>query len=207
LQRLVTEAQALKRAEKPLTRVQQEALSVSDRLTLLARVMDGRALLIVPAPANETDPWVEPALGGSKYYADAQFTPIQTRLQTVANAYVQGDGFNLSRAANQLREDLRALSPSIYPRDQQLRLEYFYNHFEAFYRAIWCYGIALVILIMAHLRRRGHALQYIGVAVAIVGLAFQAAGIAMRCMIAGRPPVTNMYESIIWFPSQFRFSG
>src|SRR4029077_8801392 len=65
LQRLVTEAEALKRAEKPLTRVQQEALSVSDRLTLLARVMDGRALLIVPAPANETDPWVEPALGGS----------------------------------------------------------------------------------------------------------------------------------------------
>ena len=63
LQRLVTEAQALKRVEKPLTRVQQEALSVSDRLTLLARVMDGRALLIVPAPANETDPWVEPRLG------------------------------------------------------------------------------------------------------------------------------------------------
>src|SRR2546429_1240868 len=38
-----------------------------------------------------------------------------------------------------------------------------YNHFEAFYRAIWCYGIALVILIAAHLRRRGRALQNIGV--------------------------------------------
>ena len=207
LQRLVTEAQALKRVEKPLTRVQQEALSVSDRLTLLARVMDGRALLIVPAPANETDPWVEPALGGSKYYADAQFASIQTQLQTVATAYVQGDGFNLNRAANQLREDLRALSPSIYPRDQQLRLEYFYNHFEAFYRAIWCYGIALVILIMAHLRKRGRALQYIGVAVAIVGLVFQAAGIVMRCMIAGRPPVTNMYESIIWVSFAVSFFG
>ena len=207
LQQLATEAQALKRAEKPLTRVQQEALSVSDRLTLLARVMDGRALLIVPAPGNETDPWVEPALGGSRYYADAQFAPIQTQLQTVANAYVQGDGFNLNRAANQLRENLRALSPSIYPRDQQLRLEYFYNHFEAFYRAIWCYGIALVILITAHLRKRGRALQYIGVAVAIVGLAFQAAGIVMRCMIAGRPPVTNMYESIIWVSFAVSFFG
>jgi len=207
LQRLVTEAQALKRAEKPLTRVQQEALSVSDRLALLARVMDGRALLIVPAPASETDPWVEPALGGSKYYTDAQFAPIQTELQTVATAYVQGDGFNLSRAANQLREDLRALSPSVYPRDQQLRLEYFYNHFEAFYRAIWCYGIALVILIMAHLRKRGRALQNIGVAVAIVGLAFQATGIVMRCMIAGRPPVTNMYESIIWVSFAVSFFG
>src|SRR5438067_13514988 len=69
LQRLVTEAQALKRAEKPLTRVQQEALSVSDRLTLFARVMDGSALLIVLAPANETDPWVGPS-GWSRYYCD-----------------------------------------------------------------------------------------------------------------------------------------
>jgi cytochrome c-type biogenesis protein CcsB len=207
LQRVATEAQALKRAEKPLTRAQQEALSVNDRLTLLARIMDGRALLIVPAPANETDPWVEPALNGSKYYSEAQLAPVQSELQTVVNSYVQGDGFNLSRAANQLRENLRALSPSIYPRDQQLRLEYFYNHFEAFYRAIWCYGIALVILITAHFRKQGRVLQNIGVAVAMLGLAFQAAGIVMRCMIAGRPPVTNMYESIIWVSFAVSFFG
>jgi cytochrome c-type biogenesis protein CcsB len=206
LQRLVTEAQALKRAEKPLTRLQQEALSVSDRLTLLAHVMDGSALLIVPAATSQTDPWVDPS-GWSKYYAEAQFAPIQGQLQMVVNSYVQGDGFNFSRAANQIRGNLRALSPSIYPEDQQLRLEYFYNHFEAFYRAIWCYGIALVILIAAHLRKRGRAFQNIGVAVALLGLAFQAAGIVMRCMIAGRPPVTNMYESIIWVSFAVSFFG
>jgi cytochrome c-type biogenesis protein CcsB len=197
LQRLANEAQAAKRAEKPLDRVQQEALGVSDRLTLFSHVLDGSALLIVPASGNETDPWVDP-LGWSKYYSEAQFAPVQVQLQALATAYVNGDGFNFSRAANQLQENLRSLSPSVYPQEQQLRLEHFYNHFEAFYRAIWCYGIALVILIAAHLRRRGRALQALGVAVALLGLAFQASGIIMRCMIAGRPPVTNMYESIIW---------
>jgi cytochrome c-type biogenesis protein CcsB len=206
LQRLANEAQALKRAEKPLNRVQQEALSVSDRLTLFARVIDGSALLIVPAPTNETDPWVEPS-GWSKFYSETQFAPVQTQLQTAATAYVNGDGFNFSRAANQLRDNLRGLSPSIYPQERQLRLEYFYNHFEAFYRAIWCYGIALVILIAAHLRKRGRALQNIGVVVAILGLAFQATGIVLRCMIAGRPPVTNMYESIIWVSFAVSFFG
>jgi len=206
LQRIGNEAQALKRAEKPLTRVQQEALSVSDRLTLLAHVMDGSALLIVPAPTRETDQWVDPS-GWSKYYAEAQFAPVQNQLQTVANSYAQGDGFNFSRAANLLRENLRDLSPSIYPGDQKLRLEYFYNHFEALYRAIWCYGIALVILIAAHLRKRGRALRNIGVAVAVLGLVFQASGIVMRCMIAGRPPVTNMYESIIWVSFAVSFFG
>ena len=197
LQRLANEAQAAKRAEKPLDRVQQEALGVSDRLTLFSHVLDGSALLIVPASGNETDPWVDPS-GWSKYYSEAQFAPVQGQLQTLATAYINGDGFNFSRAANQLQENLRSLSPSVYPQEQQLRLEYFYNHFESFYRAIWCYGIALVILIAAHLRKRGRSLQNIVVAVALLGLAFQASGIIMRCMIAGRPPVTNMYESIIW---------
>jgi cytochrome c-type biogenesis protein CcsB len=206
LQRLATEAQSLKRAEKPLTRVQQEALSVSDRLTLLAHVMDGAALLIVPAPTSETDPWVDPS-GWSKYYSESQAAPIQGQLQAIAESFVQADGFNLNRAANQLGENLRRLSPSIYPSDRQLRLEYFYNHFEAFYRAIWCYGIALVILIAAHLRKGGRALQAIGVALAALGLAFQASGIVMRCMIAGRPPVTNMYESIIWVSFAVSFFG
>ena len=29
----------------------------------------------------------------------------------------------------------------------------------------------------------------------------------MRCMIAGRPPVTNMYESIIWVSFAVSFFG
>ncbi len=229
LQRLANEAQALKRAEKPLDRVQQEALGVSDRLTLFARVIDGSALLIVPASTNETDPWVEPA-GWSKFYSEPQFAPVQTQLQTAAAAYINGDGFNFSRAANQLRDNLRGLSPAIYPQERQLRLESFYNHFEAFYRAIWCYGIAFVLLLVAHLRRtaarkaaatpkafgaslreasswKGRMLQNIGVAVALLALAFHASGIVMRCMIGGRPPVTNMYESIIWVSFAVSFFG
>jgi hypothetical protein len=189
--------------------------------------MDGSGFLIIPAPTNEADPWVDPS-GWSKYYSEAQFAPVQTQLQAFATAYVNGDAFNFSRAANQLREDLRGLSPLIYPQERQLRLEYFYNHFESFYRAIWCYGIAFVLLLVAHLRRnaarsaaatavaaslceaspkKAGALQLIGVAVAVLGLAFQAAGIIMRCMIAGRPPVTNMYESIIWVSFAVSFFG
>jgi cytochrome c-type biogenesis protein CcsB len=206
LQRLANEAQAAKRAEKPLSRIQQEALSVSDRLTLFAHVLDGSALLVVPASTNDTAPWVDPS-GWSRYYSEAQFAPVQPQLQALATTYVNRDGFNFSRAANQLRENLRALSSSIYPQEEQLRLEYFYNHFEAFYRAIWCYGIALVILIAAQLRRRGRALQNIGVAIALLGLAFQATGIVLRCVIAGRPPVTNMYESIIWVSFAVTFFG
>jgi cytochrome c-type biogenesis protein CcsB len=197
LQRLANEAHALKRAEKTLDRVQQEALAVSDRLGLLANVMNGTAFLIVPAAKNETDAWIVPP-DFSRYYGETQFAPVQIQLQTMATSYVQADGFNFSRAASALREGLRALSPSIYPQDRQLRLEYSYNHFEAFYRAIWFYGLAFLILLVAQLRGEAPIWRNIGVCVAVVALGLQASGIVMRCLIAGRPPVTNMYESIIW---------
>jgi cytochrome c-type biogenesis protein CcsB len=206
LQRLTNEAHALKRAEKTLDRVQQEALAVSDRLALLANVMNGSALLIVPASKSETDPWVVPP-EFSRYYSETQFAPVQIELQTMATSYVQADGFNFSRAASRLRESLHTLSPSVYPQERQLRLEYFYNHFEAFYRAIWFYGLAFLILLVAHARGGGRLLRTVGVSIAALAIAFHASGIVMRCLIAGRPPVTNMYESIIWVSFAVSFFG
>ena len=206
LNRLANEAHALRKAEKPLDRLQQEVMSVSERLALFANVINGNAFLIVPAPQSETDPWVLPP-EYSRYYSDEQFAPIQIQLQTVASGYTNGDSFNFSRASNQLRDSLRNLSPRIYLQDRQLRLEYFYNHFDGFYRAIWFYGLAFLVLLVAHLRRTGTALRSIGVAIAILGLAFHATGIVLRCLIAGRPPVTNMYESIIWVSFAVSFFG
>ena len=206
LNRLANEAHTLRKAEKPLNRLQQEVMSVSERLALFANVMNGNAFLIVPAPKSETDPWVLPP-EYSRYYSDEQFAPIQIQLQTVASSYTNGDSFNFSRASNQLRDSLRNLSPRIYPQDRQLRLEYFYNHFDGFYRAIWFYGLAFLVLLVAHLRRTGAVLRSAGVAIAILGLAFHATGIVLRCLIAGRPPVTNMYESIIWVSFAVSFFG
>ncbi len=221
LNALASQAHERRKAEKPLDRLQTETMSVSERLSLFARVMDGSAFLLAPAPEKATDPWIVPP-AFAQYYSEQQFIPVQTQLQTMANAYVKGDSFAFGRAGNQLRDGLRQLSPKIYPDESQLRLEYFYNHWDGFYRAAWCYGIALLLLAIAHLRSRSHAahraaateasggrsyLTIAGVVLAIAGLLFHASGIAMRCLIAGRPPVTNMYESIIWVSFAVSFFG
>jgi cytochrome c-type biogenesis protein CcsB len=219
LNALANQAHALRKAEKPLDRLQNEVMSVTERLSLFARVMDGSAFLLAPAPEKATDPWIVPP-AFAQYYNEQQFVPAQTQLQTMANAYVKGDSFAFSRAANQLRDVLRQLSPKIYPEESQLRLEYFYNHWDGFYRAAWCYGVALLLLAIAHLRGRASVaaslreapvrrsyLKIAGVILAVAGLLFHASGIAMRCLIAGRPPVTNMYESIIWVSFAVSFFG
>lgn len=206
LQRLANEAHELKRAEKPLSRTQQEVMNVSERLTLLTHIMDGSAFLILPAPQRATDSWVVPP-SFADYYSAEKFAPVQSELQAFANAYLQADGFQFATAARKLRDAFRNLSPNIYPTEKQLRLEYFYNHFDGFYRAAWCYGLALVLLASAYLRKTAGVLRGLGVTIAIGGLLFHAAAITMRCLIGGRPPVTNMYESIIWVSFAVTFFG
>jgi ABC-type transport system involved in cytochrome c biogenesis permease subunit len=206
LNALADQAHALRKAEKPLSRLQSEVMSVTERLALFANIMQGSAFLVVPAPAKTTDPWVVPP-AFAQYYKEEQFAPAQSQLQTMANAYVKGDSFAFSRAANQLRDGLRQLSPKIYPDDSPLRLEYFYNHWDGFYRAAWSYGLALVLLAIAAMRGKGGFIKITGLALTVAGLLFHASGIAMRCLIAGRPPVTNMYESIIWVSFAVSFFG
>jgi cytochrome c-type biogenesis protein CcsB len=226
LNRLAGEAHALRKAEKPLSRLQSEVMSVGERLTLFANIMNGHSFLLVPAPEKTTDPWLVPP-AFAQYYNETQFAPIQTQLQTMANAYARAHGFAFSRAANQLRDGLRQLSPKIYPAEKELRLEYFYNHFDGFYRAALAYGIALLLLAIAHWRSSVAAsstdsrtlselreapvkrsyLKIAGVVIAIIGLLFHASAITLRCLIAGRPPVTNMYESIIWVSFAVSFFG
>lgn len=197
LQRLAAEAHELKRADKEVSRLQQEVLSVSERLTLLTRLMDGSAFLILPTPNKVTDPWLVPP-AFQEYYTAEQFAPVQTQLQSFARAYVGGDSFQFSTAARELRGAMRQLSPQIYPSEKELRLEHFYNHFDGFYRAAWAYGVGFLLILIAHLRNSRGWLRVLGIVAAVAGVLFHGAAILLRCLIAGRPPVTNMYESIIW---------
>ena len=69
------------------------------------------------------------------------------------------------------------------------------------------YGIALVLLGVAYNLTRSKFLTFSGVGLALIGLLFHGNAIALRCLIAGRPPVTNMYESIIWVSFAVLFFG
>src|SRR5947208_4979069 len=68
----------------------------------------------------------------------------------------------------------------------------------AFFHTLGLYWWAFAALLIEHIRGPGAILRAIGITVAVCAVALHATGIVLRCMIGGRPPVTNMYESIIW---------
>lgn len=193
---MAKQAAELDAAKKEVSRTLKEAQTLAGRLTLFANLLQGNLFTIVPPPSNPSQRWLSPTDIASAYPEEKAAVPIG-HLRELANAYLAGDDFKFSLSANQLRQELRNLSPAVYPSEWRLRIEYLFNHLDPFAWAAVCFGVATLLLAIAN----SHPVPLtrpVGIASGLSGLLFMVVGIALRCIIAGRPPVTNMYESVIW---------
>ena len=194
---LIQQAQQLQQQQKDVPRELKEAESLGTRMESLGHILDNSAFAIVPPPQGATtDHWAVPTPENDAY-DQAQYKAAMDELSLMAQAYNTSDGFDFSVHAARLRSALRTLNPDSYPTDSMLQLEYNYNHLQLFMWAVVIYFVAFIVLLIAN-ANKGKLLTTAGIALAIAGAIAQASGIAMRCIIAGRPPVTNMFESVVW---------
>jgi cytochrome c-type biogenesis protein CcsB len=201
LERLAREAHELRRKGKDLTPLQKEVEMVASRLALYRNLHSGEVFLIVPPPGDSvTARWLIPP-DATASYSEAQMGPAVEHLRGLASAYASGDPFQFGLHATQLRSAVRALNPVLYPSDSRLSLEYWFNKADPFRWAMVLYGFGWVSLWIGQARAKtpgSKSLVTAGLVAAFCGLAIHVAGITTRCIIAGRPPVTNMYESVVW---------
>jgi cytochrome c-type biogenesis protein CcsB len=95
---------------------------------------------------------------------------------------------------NILREDL---AKGAYPSPGILNLEIQYNHLRPF-RWAWVFYTLAFVCLVSFLVAQSKALKIAGGVCLGIAFSLHLSGFILRCVIAGRPPVTNMYESIIW---------
>jgi cytochrome c-type biogenesis protein CcsB len=198
---LVQEAHDVRDAGDKPDKLHEEAENVAGRMALFDRVEKGDVFLIVPAAKDAKQAWVLPP-DFSTYYTADQFAPAIQALQAMAAAYIAGDNFQFNSHAHELREALRTLSPAVYPSEIALGREYFYNQLHPFDWAALGYAVGFLFIgIGCWFELRNPWATRIGLAATLAGLSLHLTGMALRCLIGGRPPVTNMYESMVWVAS------
>lgn len=110
---------------------------------------------------------------------------------------------------NEAAQNFKSALESVWSRaglaiDQSaLDREIFYNRLHAFGRGSKLYLMAAVFFFVALVygQRRKRERDYplwIGLAIYTGAILLHIFGFYMRCVISGRAPVTNMYESIVW---------
>ncbi|HEY3319807.1 MAG TPA: cytochrome c biogenesis protein CcsA [Planctomycetota bacterium] len=210
LQALCEAADSKRRSgeEKSLTTLEREAEVVQQRLSVLDQLMrSDETLSLIPHPNDPRGTWLpldkfhksfeKGDQAAAPYYSAEQGNAIFARYQELTRAYAKRDPQAFAKAAREFRTALTALSPSIYPSQEALEREVNYNTLRPFGKSWMLYLVALVLGLLA-LKIQSRALLLSMFAFYILGLGFHVYGFALRCLIAGRPPVSNMYESVIW---------
>lgn len=192
-QGLVEAALELQAQEETLSTLQQDAVDTYEKLELVGAMISG-ALTVLPA-ATASESWRTPdSLRDSLRPAEQSVYGAFVRL---SQAYVGGDGEGFRREASGLTGLLRAVSPDTYPGGGTLEVELLYNRLNAFGKAWGLYLSSFLLLILFGLSKR-RAGYLLAMALMVGGLLLHTTGIGLRWNIAGRAPVSDMYESLVF---------
>ncbi|MGF1512852.1 MAG: cytochrome c biogenesis protein [Elainellaceae cyanobacterium] len=187
-----------------LSRDEREALTIEGRLNLLYQAVGDKSLPVVPHPSESKGKWA--GLGTApQLYSPEAIAPVMAQFALMQQALLAGlsDGGGSTHLpmvgplADGLKASLQQLSPEIYPADAVLAREVHFNHFHPFAKAWWLYGLAFIVMLVA-LWVKPWDLYWSAIGLFTAGIGVQSYGFFLRMQIAGRPPVTNMYESVVW---------
>ena len=180
--------------ELKLTRLEKDAAAAYDKLGRVAGLMSGEALKIVPLP-DANGGWR--SIQSLPQAEDAAQRALHEGFTRLASAHASQDAAAFEREATSLGAALRALNPAVYPSVSQIGRELFYEDFNAFGKAwkLYLAGFLLVALFGFSERPWGYVAGtgFIG-----AGFVCNTIGVGTRWAIAGRAPVSDMYESLVF---------
>ena len=196
---IVRQAHQAELRDEDLSRNEREALTIEVRLNLLYQSVGDNSLPIVPHPEDSKGKWA--GLNEAQtLYAPEAVAPLMAQFALMQQAMLSGGTTHLpmiAPMADALKAGLRQLSSTIYPTDAVLKREVHFNHFHPFAKAWWLYGLAFITMLIS-LWVKPWNLYWSAIGLFTAGIGVQTYGFFLRMQIAGRPPVTNMYESVVW---------
>ena len=201
-QEKVQEALEKDRKKEPLLPLEKKRIELYDQARLFQNIAQGSLPGFIPDPENLQAGWIplagfaDPELRKTleSSYSPRQISQVEEALRQLIESFRQGGKFQ-PQAAGQFSTSLKQLleNHDIILDQTKLNAERFYNRIHPFGWAWIFYLIAGISCLFF----KDH-LPKIPVSFFAVGFLAHTTGFILRCLIAGRPPVTNMYESIIW---------
>jgi len=168
----------------------EEMKRVVGRVSQFQALISGKLWMVTPPKdKNPQTAWIPLSEGMT------EATPQSTAVYAMLKSYLDQDldGFKTNAAA--ARKSIEEATPQFESVSTSLKLETFYNQLRPFLQAMIFYLLAGLFWLFAS---KGRFPRLMAKFFTFVAIAMHVTGFGIRCYVAGRPPVTNMYESIIW---------
>jgi cytochrome c-type biogenesis protein CcsB len=193
LQVLIAELEAKKEAHEKLKPFFQSIERLQSQLTLYKAIGQG----YVPGwiPQSDSDTWI-PLKDFSPDYTEL-FLKITKEFAGALGNKDKEDDF---RAAVQIfNEKIKGENLGKYPDQQKINLEVQYNQIHPFQWA-WILYLCAAVLFMFYFISKENRFYKLSISSTFLAFLLHIYGFVLRIFIMGRPPVTNMYETVIWVP-------
>lgn len=184
---LLEQAQQAAKPASSLSPAMILALEQSDALALLPPV--GAAAAVWLSPAGLLRQILE-----GRPMSPAQADALQA-LDTIANA--AQEPATLAQGFHALSEAARAEQGG-HREYRQIPLEVFFYRLQPFRWSLMLYGLAFLMCALLWLFPHQRVLCALCVAAAVAPGLLHVAGIVLRCVIRARPPVSTLYETILF---------
>lgn len=168
----------------------EELRRVVDRVERFQAIVTGALWSLTPPGGTDTDaPW--------KTFAEGMVTssPQVVAAGAMLKCYLDRDAECFQAKAASLRSSVEQAVPAFQSFEGKLKGEVWYNRLRPFLQAMILYLAAGLFWLFASQhafpRMMAKFLTFSAVFLHVLGF-------ALRSYVAERPPVTNMYESIIW---------
>jgi len=197
LMRMLPQIVEKQRRREEMTIEENEALDLYRRFVAVNDLMRGNFPIVPPVPGDAEGLWQPP--GGSTGYEPERQMLLRKGWEDLLQAVRSGDEERAGLSADRLGKELRELNPAVYPPPWRLRLEAAYHQVAPFVWARSLYGAAFLAFLVGLLRRQA-AWEGVGRLFLKGAFGLHLLGIGTRVILAGRPPVSNFYETMLWLP-------
>jgi cytochrome c-type biogenesis protein CcsB len=203
LRKLVQSGFQKQQKKEKSSELEKKAMDLQNRLGLLQFVVAGQDLTILPNPKGIHEAWQPLALlvnreAGPIPYDAAEFDKLSSLMKSLVESYLSGKPENWNRDLPQFSEFLQKdLAKGQVPSVGAMKREFHFNQLRPFRWAWVIYSLAFILL-LTFLVTDKKPFSRLGLVVLVSAFAMHTYGFILRCLISGRPPVTNMYESVIW---------
>jgi len=169
--------------------VEQKVLELYSRLNMFYACNDGRTWTIIPPR--------EGAPAGARWGSLNRISE-RSDLASINEAWLAIlENYRSNRQA-EFNASVTLLTTRLgHTTGKKFAAERLYNRSRPFKWAWMIYLATFVVLLVTALTK-SLWLERLGMSGLVAGFLLHTYGFALRCFISGRPPVTNMYESVIW---------
>ncbi len=200
---LMQELSSKRETQEKLDPYYQAIQRLEEQVGIFNQIASGQRLRLVPPKQGDT--WLSlPELDPEQQAAFSEITKAFVMALTAQVSEKKGEDINPLAAESALENSVqkfetiaRAANPDLYPSKAKIQLEIQYNNLHPFKWSWIFYILGSIAALLAWILARDR-LYRVSWLLVILGFLFHLYGFALRVYLTERPPVSNMYETVIW---------